>query len=395
MITHFVYKDIDDPNLLINNYLPINGLGSKNKIVGIFKDDHSEYSKLKEYKKTGYFAQLLTNFEVMRNSDYALIYTTEDFKFSEMLSSFTSSEMNIKYNTKYKGFSILSKSWSSDEIPLIGNSKNIVRDDDIILDVATFSEIFKINKQLVYDDNSIVNDYLQTIIWLEYNYDALNKKSKTLSYRIVGVADHESGIYVSDSSFDNLYEDIIASNAWMYSGVHMEIQKDNQEASVKLLNDLEELGYKHNTAYSDALYVSATVFDSLKPAVIVVICVLLVFSCLLVISTIKSTIVDRMHDIGILKSLGTTNIDVCKIFLIESGLVTIVVVILSTILGVITNSMINTIIGNSFDAAITIIYFSFGTMLLVSLICIVLINSFCLFALKNIFSSKPIETINK
>ena len=296
---------------------------------------------------------------------------------------------------EHSSFNILSTEWSSDEIPLIGNSVNISRDNEIILDVATFAEIFNLSKQDVYENNAIINTYLGTNIWLEYNYDALNKKSNVLTYKVVGVADHESGIYVSNASFDSLYEDIIASNAWMYSGVHMEIKNENEKQSVTLLNDLEGLGYKHNTAYSDALYVSATVFDSMKTIFVVLIAVLLLFSCLLVVSTIKSTIVDRMHDIGILKSLGTTNADVCKIFLIESGLVSLVVVVLSIGLGLLTNSLINTIIGNSFDASITILYFSIGAMLGVVLISIVLINFFCLLALRSIFSTKPIETINK
>ncbi len=395
MITKFVYKDIKSYDQIINNYLPINNLGSNLKIVGVVEDSHKEYEKLKNYERNGYFNQLLNNFQVHKSNDYSLIYVKDSFEFSSILNSFTSNEMKLKYNYTSQNFNILSLSWSAANMPFLGNSRNIENDNEIILDIQTFSEIFKISKQSIYDNNSIVDDYLNTNIWLEYSYDALNKKSKSIVYKVVGVVEHESGVYVSNNDFDILYEDIIVSNSWMYSGVYMELQNDNKNQSIQLLNDLENLGYRHNTSYSEALYVSDNIFDSLKTIFIVIIVTLIIFSCLLILSTIKSTIVDRLHDIGILKSLGATNFDICKIFLLESGMVTIIVSVLSISIGILTNSLINKIISNSFNVTITVLYFNVGAMIEIIALLVVLTNLFCLLALKDIFSTRPIETINK
>lgn len=400
MLIKFYYTDLIEEEsgikYLINKYLfPINNISINMQIVGIYKDSHIQYEKLKEIdKKSVYFKQLLNNFDVARKTMYSLIYVKEDFQFDRMVSEYSIPiSTSIQATTKSYGFKILSSNWS--KINVLGNSKNIItRETEVIVDLHTFAEIFRLSKEEVKNNPNIVNEYLGREITLSYESGVYTKKNKSIKLTIVGVDEYETGIYLHTLLYDKLYDEMVAMNEWLYPSVMIGINGEKNDV-VYLLNEIEKLDYIHNTDFSEMLTMSSKFFNECKNMFLVISIILAIFSCLLVYSMTKSTILDRKKDIGILRSLGVSKFGVSKMFILQSFFVSLVTSLLSMSITSSFVTMLNKIFSGNFVGQVTILLNSSFSMWMLLITNILFINLFCLLALIKYLIRMPIKTINE
>lgn len=201
---------------------------------------------------------------------------------------------------------------------------------------------------LIVNNNQINHDLLSSINLKndQYTYDEIINhkfKIKKKIYKIVGIASIDNSSYLSDITglicFNNDFEDILPYSLSLYP---------------KSYNDKEKI-IKHLNKTPDILYTdySTTIKNLSKTVINAISIVLLAFSFIsLLVSTIMIGIIsyisvmERIKEIGILKSLGLSNKYVKRIFLGENIILSMLASIISIISSTLLSIPINTLFYN-------------------------------------------------
>ncbi|MDY0278220.1 MAG: FtsX-like permease family protein, partial [Acholeplasma sp.] len=118
-----------------------------------------------------------------------------------------------------------------------------------------------------------------------------------------------------------------------------------------------------------------------------------IFSSLLLINYISISVKEKKHDIGILRALGTRNIDVIKIFLIESLIISTINMVISSFLFTMLTLYVNQSVQASNGLSLILIYPSFRQYILIILISLFVSIISTVLPVKAITSMKPIDAI--
>lgn len=257
-----------------------------------------------------------------------------DKKYLTYLSEIKDNTNSIEYTYNINGIyarTIDNEDYFYNEVDLISGSK-INKKDEILI---------------MLDSNNAINENL--ISYLKLNKktlkyeDLIGQKIKTnkVTYKIVGIVKGKEDSFYTDISgtifsYEN-FKDQIPLEIYLYP-------KDYQNKEVII---------KHLDAYKDVTYTDyATTFkDMSKTAMQAVTVVLVAFSSIsLFVSAIMIAIItyisvmERIRDIGILKSLGYTNRNIKFIFYLENISLAIISSLISIIIAYIISIPINNIL---------------------------------------------------
>jgi putative ABC transport system permease protein len=162
-------------------------------------------------------------------------------------------------------------------------------------------------------------------------------------FRVVGFYDpignpqDDSNIYMVDKDFEDLYGDDVIGFNWIIAEVDVdEIEEVSEkvERNVRKSRGLEE-GKEdfYVQSFQDLLEQFNTVLLFISVFVIAIALVSVLVSAVNTANTMVTSTLERVKEIGVIKSIGAKNSEVFKIFLFESGLLGFIAGVLGVGLG--------------------------------------------------------------
>lgn len=257
-----------------------------------------------------------------------------DTSFQGLFESNKKREDNIIYATTSTHKNEITKEYINDLDSIIDNTSYIIKTylvDNILINVTNKkikdlnilagNNITNNNEMLLVVSNNEVDENILKSIKLDnnqYTYDELINhefKIQNKTYKIVGIANVTEDSYLYDLSglvlISSSFEDLIPYSFTLYPKDY-----ENKQIILNKLNTYKDIEY---TDYSTTIKnLSTTLVDAIS-------IVLLVFSLIaLLVSTIMIgiisyiSILERVKEIGLLKSLGVSNKYIKRIFSLEN-----------------------------------------------------------------------------
>lgn len=149
-----------------------------------------------------------------------------------------------------------------------------------------------------------------------------------------------------------------------------------------------------NSNYSAIFSVFDSLVVGLRVVFLILGSVLAVFSALLMMNFIATSISYKKHDIGILRGLGARQIDVVKIFTFESLIIAAINIVLAIATTIPVIFLINQQVANTLDMDILLLGYTFRQFALTVLIAIGSALIASIIPVLNIARKKPIDAIN-
>ena len=380
------------------------------KIVGIVDDDRHLFNRAIE---AGEFWS--TNLERFYNENYykksSLIYVTEDFINNIKLSNeLDLSVLKLEYNNiTSENIKLLNENISYIDLNTNISKINKLNTDEIILSIDNMKMFFK-----DYNDN--LDNYLKKYSNLSYNQILINYSkeyiknhdlndkinlvkngvnSRTDELKIIGISLNDYN-YIS-----NNYLNIYSNNKKTITSTYINI---NDKKTLKKVFDELDILYSRTYFFPDIKYIVSFdnsqrvsmviyVYNMIKNYLFYLSLIFVCFAALLMLNFISNSITSVKKQIGILRSIGTKNKDVIKIFACETLIISLISVLFGIIIWLIeckllNNSMfggeffiLNGIVINGLVPIIVIVF----TILISLFITIILINK--------INEVKPIDVI--
>ncbi len=205
------------------------------------------------------------------------------------------------------------------------------------------------------------------------------------------------GSIVSDVYFsDNVFNEIVTiSRAYDYVAVLTGVTSEGRDT--KLLKDINKYDsmlevynrYTYTTTHID------NVLKGVSKLVFIVAAVLGLFAGLLFYNYIRYIIDDKRKQIGVLRSLGASKADVATIFLIESLIISIIIVTLACIGSLILTVILNNVFINVFGMILKLLTFGIFPILIVLGVCLLVSIIATILPIWQMTKKTPIETLRK
>ncbi len=287
-----------------------------------------------------------------------------------------------------------------------------LKDNEIIIDTTmldnltnkkyseTYSRIMKEYRNLTtnYDIKNIGDIYKYTLMEINQEFGLIgseitlyigpfagkeNQSAHTL--KIVGVGDN-SFIYVNK----NIVTDYIVPNEKINK---LSIELDNKKDLENVFNTFNDK-YITKTIYTESIKSVNKTIKKIKPIMFNASIIFLIFSIVLFMNYISSSINANKKKIGILRALGARKIDTFKIFYMESFIIGIISLISSSILELIFIKYANIYVSRNLFSQIEPIAFNINTIiyLIITVILVVFITSFI--SIYKLAKMNPIDAIN-
>lgn len=424
-------KDYED---LINSDIEIN-FGSNNyaKIVGIINYDLADYKNLVGQYQSSNSSDLNVLNEASKlrdliNNVYNKVYVKSGFlsnlKSSESLS--LDNENIYKYdigngldnkrlvnainNRKVEYYN--GTSWektstlNSDEviIPIyyfFTNEEKTKYDSDlnIFLQSHPYGDKYELEKEFIVKNYDLSKYIGQTINLKVYentsSYIEANFKEPSASFdnlKIIGVF----GLVNSEEFYPCLFSnDILGKYIDNYFKLDSILVKSNSITNIKSL--INKFPYNSQYALSSTFYSDLENYyfhvKSFKIYANIAGVVFFLFSLLLICNFMFSSISSRKKDIGILKSLGATKLDVIKIFILEGITLSIISSIICTIALYFIMILLNNTVMQTSSIPISPFYLNASLVSLVFIYTVVVVLISSIIPLTKIFKMKPIDAI--
>ena len=174
------------------------------------------------------------------------------------------------------------------------------------------------------------------------------------------------------------------------------IKEEKQNELVKIFNTFStnNKDYVSSTIYTDSIQSVNKTIKKVKPITIWASIIFLIFSIVLFMNYISTSINQNKKKIGILRSLGSRKSDIFKIFFLESFVIGIISLILSSILEILFIKFANIYVSRNLFSQIEPVVFNIDTIiyLIITVILVVFITSFI--SIYKIAKMNPIDAIN-
>ena len=205
------------------------------------------------------------------------------------------------------------------------------------------------------------------------------------------------GSIVSDVYFsDNVFNEIVTiSRAYDYVAVLTGVTSEGRDT--KLLKDINKYDSMLEV-YNRYTYTTTPIDNVLKGVsklVFIVAAVLGLFAGLLFYNYIRYIIDDKRKQIGVLRSLGASKADVATIFLIESLIISIIIVTLACIGSLILTVILNNVFINVFGMILKLLTFGIFPILIVLGVCLLVSIIATILPIWQMTKKTPIETLRK
>lgn len=371
--------------------------------------------ELKYYETDEYFIPFKikgivdTNFEKFFNDntiDYHLISSYKVIYLNNRNLTYIRNHTNsfstyLRSEDKSVGFSIIGRipdDINQHQKSLYGTVPTKV--DEVIISLTSVMEAENVQyDEFINNKDFIINKYLNKILPLINPYNNPNGVEPLEDgYKVTGILnDVESPYneYISSESiylYDDHFND--AFNQYFLGMKHHGlVYIGNKTDSIRLLSDIHNNGYVHNTHVSNELYDYNKTIKQFKDISYWLTLFICIFTSILMYTFISNSIEYKKKDIGILRSLGLSGKDCSKIFIIESIIidifVTIIAIITTVYLANRLNKYLNYLIGTN------IAYLDFNivsiSLLIMFGLLLAIISSYL--PVRSIARMKPIEAI--
>lgn len=217
--------------------------------------------------------------------------------------------------------------------------------------------------------------------------DITTYKVKIVGFALPSMTDDS---YIQCNLPNNIIDKYIRENNNI---VYTYFYEDNVETLEKLFTEFDNKNYKIETVYSDSMTSLNKVVKKVSKVCKYLSIVFLVFSVVLLMNFIMSSINKNKRTIGILRALGTSKKDVYKIFILESLIIGLVSSVISIILVLFLKNYCNILISK--DLFFTADVLIFRIEIIYAILLTVLLTTFiaALLPLYKFSTLKPIDAI--
>ena len=217
--------------------------------------------------------------------------------------------------------------------------------------------------------------------------DITTYKVKIVGFALPSMTDDS---YIQCNLPNNIIDKYIRENNNI---VYTYFYEDNVETLEKLFTEFDNKNYKIETVYSDSMTSLNKVVKKVSKVCKYLSIVFLVFSVVLLMNFIMSSINKNKRTIGILRALGTSKKDVYKIFILESLIIGLVSSVISIILVLFLKNYCNILISKDLFFTADVLIFRIEIIYVILLT--VLLTTFiaALLPLYKFSTLKPIDAI--
>lgn len=209
-------------------------------------------------------------------------------------------------------------------------------------------------------------------------------------YKIVGYTADDINNYVSK---DSVFKNYMRDNAEVIS---LYFDEDNEQELVRIFKEFpgKNSSFTAKTVYTNTINTVTKVVNKVSVIAKYASLVALVFSIILFIYFSLTSINSNKKDIGILRALGARTIDIYKIFYLESFIVGIFSLVLSSITCYAGTILANNLISKDLFVNIKPIIFNYDIIIILFVTLIVLTMISFIIPVLKISKTKPIDVIN-
>ena len=221
------------------------------------------------------------------------------------------------------------------------------------IDLVKLKQIMDSNNYHIIEYDLSYNSYLNSFNTDITKYYYKTSKGKTGELNVIGYYDG-SGVILNDNfvssnaTIDNknvFYSERKTDYVFPEDAIYdtLIVKTNFQESDINLM--LANFGsYKYvmtNNTYQ-TLSIFLNIINTLKNVFLTIGIIFAVFAALMLFNFISSSISSKIREIGILRAVGARGSDLFKIFFSESGLISIICVILSVIISILVCNALNT-----------------------------------------------------
>ena len=156
-------------------------------------------------------------------------------------------------------------------------------------------------------------------------------------YESVGNPQDDSNVYIIDDAIDKIYNESENSFGWIVARVDPdEIDKttENIERSLRKVRDIEEGKEDFFVqSFSDLVESYASALNIIIGFVILIAFITVLVSAINTANTMITSVLERVKEIGILKSIGARNSEIFWIFLFESSFLGFIAGVIGVLIG--------------------------------------------------------------
>ena len=156
-------------------------------------------------------------------------------------------------------------------------------------------------------------------------------------YESVGNPQDDSNVYIIDDAIDKIYNESENSFGWIVARVDPdEIDKttENIERSLRKVRDIEEGKEDFFVqSFSDLVESYASALNIIIGFVILIAFISVLVSAINTANTMITSVLERVKEIGILKSIGARNSEIFGIFLFESSFLGFIAGVIGVLIG--------------------------------------------------------------
>ena len=207
--------------------------------------------------------------------------------------------------------------------PQIWNADKLgykLSDGEIIINYNVYNTLFGTK----YTESNL-NTFVPHMVKIEqFSYDDLTRENVLLSkeFKVVSLGVDKPYSFIANSNdMKSFYSNLIFTKGYYFDGgTNMGV----------IIKELESLNYYQNSLTVESIKTMTKAVDVFIPIfrlIAIVLCVGIIF---ILVNFSSKMIKDKMHDIGILKALGTQNISIGMIFGIQILLIALLTMIMST-----------------------------------------------------------------
>lgn len=256
-------------------------------------------------------------------------------------------------------------------LPLVGEMAK--EDNEIVLSLTFLDEYISemIIPGDITGDNDAIGEYLDETITLDLDAYGLGEKT----FVIVGIVDDFNQGSNIQFVFNNKIFNYLEYNNYIDGKIiGLKLHFDNlimdYNDIVSLLNDNQA---RHYTKYSFELYSMGNVMKSVSPLLASSGLVLILISGVMISSYISYIIQTKKREIGILRSMGISSVEVGKIYFLQSFFILLVAYLISLVFTNISVFLQNKEIVESWNISVKILYFD-AMVYIISFVFIVFIT---------------------
>ena len=214
-------------------------------------------------------------------------------------------------------------------ISFIGNNTNLqipkdIQGNEVSMCIDEYNQIFGTSYSLATANTFVPH----TVKITSYHYYDVDNKEPlyTMELKIVNLHSYNDTLIFSEENAEE-YKKIIGDSNTFYSALYL----DGSDGLGELFDTLDELNYEHQSFTIEGIHTMTKAVDVFIPIfelIAIVLCVGVIF---ILINFSSRMIKDKMHEIGILKALGTQNGTVGTVFGLQVVLIAVFTCVLSVI----------------------------------------------------------------